>query len=470
MFSSTTFDQLAKWIGGDLVSAGTTGFRVSCISTDTRTLKPGDVYLALRGESFDGNRFLKEAVNAGACGIICETAEDVSIPKIKVPDSLKALISIGEAIRSDFKGSVFGITGSAGKSSTKDMVATLLGEKTVSSPASFNNLMGVSRTLCLVEDDTKNLVLEMGMNNFGEIAELCSRFQPHFGMITNIGDAHIGKLGGQEGIYRAKKEMFDFLAGHPLSRGIALNGDDSWVMEAYKSAFRHQDKLDFQLKVYSRNNPNADVYLENSFMDAQTGFLNLKIKTTEGKMSVALPIFGEHHAENIIAAIAMVQLVNVSNIALEKRLENIRPAKHRGEIVRLSEEKILIDETYNSNPKALLSSLRSLKKLAHHRRSVLILGEMRELGAYSKQLHEEIGSFLADWVTQDRPRLLLITVQGDARRISEQIEKIHSGFTSIHLESIEEAKETIPALIEPEDLIFIKGSRGVRLEQLLELI
>jgi len=470
MYASTTFEQLAQWTQGELSPKGNARIPVVTISTDTRTLKPGDVYLALKGESFDGNRFVKEAVTAGAIGVICESAEELDVPKIKVRDSLEALIAIGESIRHLFTGPVLAITGSAGKSSTKDMVATLLGKDTVSSPASFNNLMGVSRTLCLVNDKTQNLVLEMGMNNFGEIAELCQRFRPQFGMITNIGDAHIGKLGGQEGIYRAKKEMFEFLAKDSKSRGIALNADDLWVMEAYKSLFQLNSKTNFGLKTYSLKQKTADVFLENGFMDPETGFLNLRIKISSEQISAALPIFGEHHAQNIIAAIAMVQLLEVSVEQIKARLVNIRPASHRGEVIQLSQDKILIDETYNSNPKALISSLDSLKKLAPKRRKVLVIGEMRELGGFSEKLHEQVGDYLADWLNVDNPAIELITVEGDAYKIAERVKQRCPQTLTSHLPSIQEARAKVPELIRGGDIIFLKGSRGVKLDQLLSVL
>jgi UDP-N-acetylmuramoyl-tripeptide--D-alanyl-D-alanine ligase len=467
MYSSITFQKLAEWVGGELTSSVSTHFGVVNISTDTRTLKPGDVYLALKGESFDGNLFLKEAVKAGAQGIICQTTEPVGVPKIRVKDSLQALISIGEKLRTIFQGPVFAITGSAGKSSTKDMVAVLLGDKTVSSPASFNNLMGVSRTLCLLEDQSKNLVLEMGMNNFGEIAELCQRFRPHYGMITNIGDAHIGKLGGQAGIFRAKKEMFDFLSKDPNSLGIALNADDSWVMEAFKSNFHQGERKDFTVKTYSLKEKTADVFLESSMMDPETGFLNLKITSSGESFSASLPIFGEHQAQNIIAAVAMVQLAGVSVSDFKSRLSKIRPAPHRGEIVSLSENKVVIDETYNSNPKALKSSLKSLKKISPNRRKVLVLGEMRELGTYSESLHEDIGDYLVEWVKADNPLLRLITVQGDAKKISDRVKSLCPQITVDHFSSVQEVIKSLPELLSPKDIIFLKGSRGVKLDLIL---
>lgn len=277
MFDCTTFKDLVEWTEGELSAPDRSDFSVGQISTDSRTLKPGDVFLALRGDSFDGNLFIQEAAKLGALGVICESPEEVSIPKIKVKNGLGGLIAIGQKMRDLFQGPVFAITGSAGKSSTKDMVAVLLSDNTVSSPASFNNLMGVSRTLCLLKDTTKNLVLEMGMNNFGEILELCQRFKPYYGLITNIGDAHIGKLGGQEGIFRAKKEMFDFLSQSSQTRGIALNADDPWVMEAFKQSFPHFQESSLKVLSYSQQEKTADVFLQSQEMDPETGFLKLRI-------------------------------------------------------------------------------------------------------------------------------------------------------------------------------------------------
>lgn len=467
MFSSITFKKIAELTRGDLISEGDTEIKVTSISTDTRTLKPGDIYLALRGEHFDGNAFIPQAVKAGATGVICESSSILGIPTIKVKDSLRALITIGENLRSMFQGRVFAITGSAGKSSTKDMLNVLLGDLTVSSPASFNNLMGVSRTLCLVNEQTKNLVLEMGMNDFGEIAELCQRFRPHYGLITNIGDAHIGKLGGHEGIYLAKKEMFDFFAKDSQTQGLALNADDPWVMEAYKSNFQTSLDRDFIIQSYSTKEPTADVFLENSSMDPETGFLKLEIKIKREQIAISLPIFGEHQAQNIIAAMAMAQLAGVSVSEIKGRLSNIRPASHRGEIILLSQNKIVIDETYNSNPKALISALSSLKKMAPLKRKVLVLGEMRELGAFSAALHEEIAAFLVDWVREKNPSLLVMTVQGDAEKISEKLRTQCPEVSVVHVPSVEVAKERLISLLAPEDIVFIKGSRGIKLDLLL---
>jgi UDP-N-acetylmuramoyl-tripeptide--D-alanyl-D-alanine ligase len=238
-------------------------------------------------------------------------------------------------------------------------------------------------------------------------------------------------------------------------------------MEAFKSNFHQGERKDFTVKTYSLKEKTADVFLESSMMDPETGFLNLKITSSGESFSASLPIFGEHQAQNIIAAVAMVQLAGVSVSDFKSRLSKIRPAPHRGEIVSLSENKVVIDETYNSNPKALKSSLKSLKKISPNRKKVLVLGEMRELGTYSESLHEDIGDYLVEWVKADNPLLRLITVQGDAKKISDRVKSLCPQITADHFSSVQEVIKSLPELLSPKDIIFLKGSRGVKLDLIL---
>jgi UDP-N-acetylmuramoyl-tripeptide--D-alanyl-D-alanine ligase len=163
----------------------------------------------------------------------------------------------------------------------------------------------------------------------------------------------------------------------------------------------------------------------------------------------------------------MVRLVDIPVVEIRKRMARIKPASHRGEIVSLLDRKILIDETYNSNPKALLSSLKSLTKMNHQRRKVLILGEMRELGAFSSALHDEIGDFLVSWITQEKPLLKLITVQGAARRISDRVNRDCPHIETHHVDELKALIESLPKWLKPEDIVFLKGSRGVKLDSVL---
>jgi len=195
MLSKITLADLIEWTQAQVIGPQLPEQPIQSITSDSRDLKAGEVFIALKGGQFDGHHFLVQAAQKGAVALISENEPPNEIqgklPVLKVRSSLQAYVDIGRALRKLFPGKVFAITGSAGKSSTKDMVGALLGDHTIISPKSFNNLLGVSKTLCLLEDSTQNLVLEMGMNNFGEIKEMCETFEPLGGSITNIGDAHI---------------------------------------------------------------------------------------------------------------------------------------------------------------------------------------------------------------------------------------------------------------------------------------
>lgn len=422
----------------------------------------------MKGDSFDGHKFLGEAENRGALALISEMSVPAKIPVIVVKDTLQALVAIGTALRNEFTGKIIAVTGSAGKSSTKEMLAALLAHDTVASPASFNNLMGVSRTMCLVGDSTRQLVLEMGMNDFGEIAELCECFRPHAGIITNIGDAHIGKLGGKEGIFRAKKELFDFLAqsGRETLLGVGLNLDDSLVEKAYQETF----KAPISTVTYSLLKEDAEVRVLKHGMDPETGFLHLKMAVREEAFDVQLPLFGLHQAQNVAAATAGALLMGESLADIRGRYANIRAASHRGEIHRLPDDRILIDESYNSNPTALLSALASLMGMSPRRRRVLVLGDMFELGDFSDRLHTEVGTGLGKFLEKTPASVWLI---GVGTAVGHLIRELKLRFPA--LEAVQVAKEAeVMGLLKPKlatgDVILVKGSRGVRLDRVADAL
>lgn len=464
MYSHTTIQDLVNWTGGSLSYCDNLNARVPSISTDTRTLKKSEVFIAVRGENFDGHKFLQKAHECGASLVITEEDGPKNVPQLKVKDTLHAFAAIAKNLRRKFKGPIVAITGSAGKSSTKEMVATLLGENTLKSPASFNNLLGVSKTLCLIEDTTQKIVLEMGMNNFFEIKEMCNYFEPNFGIITNIGDAHIGKLGGQEGIYLAKKELFDFLAQNPLTQGIALNLDDSLVIKAYKESFgQYKNTVTYS----THTSANADVTLVNQEIDSETAFLNLSLKIFKEWVDVSLPIFGLHHSSNLLAAISMASLFGVSVGETKERLGNILPAKHRGVITSLKDGKVLIDESYNSNPSALASSLYSLSQVPWKARVVLVIGQMNELGEFSEEKHKEAGEKILKYFA-DKKDLLLITVGKECKVLTEVVKKSKPHWEQYSYTNVTELVPAFEQLLKPKDLIYLKGSNGIRLFDLVK--
>jgi len=433
-------------------------------STDSRSIQVGEVFAALRGENFNGNDYIESvAKNASPSAIICETAKNVSTPQLVVPDTLRALIAIARELRKAFPGPVFAISGSAGKSSTKEALATILGGGTLASPASFNNLLGISKTWFLISDDIQQVILEVGMNGLGEIKEICETFMPTGGLLTNIGDAHIGKLGGQEGIYRAKKEMFDYLASRPGESKLALNADDPLIQRAFQESFGGKA---LAVTFSTRSDVKADIRTLACGMDPKTGYLNLRLSVLGSELSLKLPIYGLHFAQNICAAVAAGVLFGIDKQDIAQRLEGFRPASHRGHIHQLKGERILVDESYNSNPTALISSLRSCAELDPNKKRVFVLGEMRELGSFSQSLHEKVGAVFAELFV--RIPYTLIGVGPDMKFLLDIVRK-HAGArgTVVFAETADEALKFALAQFEPGAICLVKGSRGVKLEKVV---
>jgi len=464
MFSWVQIKHLAEWCGA---KGEFPALPVSSISTDSRDLKPGEVFLALRGESFDGHDYVNDAVKKGAVAVIAERSFPLAVPLLVVPDSLQAFISIAQRLRAHFTGPVFAVTGSAGKSSTKEMIAALWGPQTLASPASFNNLLGVSKTLSLLRDDTRQLILEMGMNALGEIAEICAKFSPEAGLITNIGDAHLGKLGSRRGIYQAKKELFDSLARiGTRCRGIALNVDDELVGEAYRSVFPTGVKT----VTYSASGAPADVRVLKRKIDPDTGRLSLQLEIEGETVDYAFSIFGMHHTQNIAAAVAASRLLGVKLEEMLPRFAAIHPASHRGEIKTLAEGRILIDESYNSNPTALASSLESLNALDLTRRRILVVGEMREMGKFSEQVHQEAGENLVRLQREGGFPLLLIGVGTEVLPLVNTVKAALPTATTFQLSHQREVLSLIQSHWKAKDILFFKGSHGVRLDLVVDAL
>lgn len=463
MFSWVTLEHLAKWTGGRWQGKVALSAPVVSVSTDSRSLQPGEVFVALRGANFDGHVFLPSVEKTGALASVVEKPTASSHPQLVVPDAQKALVSIGVGLRDAFPGPVFGITGSAGKSSTKEMVADLLGERVVRSPKSFNNILGVPRTLCLLEDSTEQLVLEMGMNALGEIEEICRHFKPTRGLITNIGEAHIGKLGGQEFIYQAKKELFDSLSSRRGAE-VALNLDDALVCKAYEEAFSSPPPT----VTYSALGKPADVCVLSRAMDPATGSLTLKISIQGEEATLPFALFGLHQASNIAAASAAALLSGVSPKDILSRLPRLKSTSQRGELIGLSEGKTLIDESYNSNPSALIASLMSVAELEPSRRRLLILGEMRELDAFSESLHAKAGQALVELYHAKRFGFVLVGVGNGFLPFLAEVERALPGVPCVGVPDAAHAIERLRSLVLPGDIILVKGSRGIALETIVQ--
>ncbi len=414
-------------------------------SVDTRTQHPGDVYFALRGPNHDGHDHVAGAVARGASGVVVERAMGVPDEMI-VPDTLRALQILGNWARETWGGTVIGVTGSAGKTTTKDAIAHLLAVelpvgKTI---GNFNNHVGVPLSILRLPDGCRAGVLEMGMNHAGEIRELAAIARPNLGVVTNVGYAHVEFFDSIEGVAAAKRELIEAL---PRDGVAVLNGDDSRV--------RH----------FSRVHPGRSVtfgFCEGSDVRAEMiaeGAEGSRFRSLGVEFQTSLP--GRHAVMNLLAAIAVAGEFGIAPERLRDAVAGFAVGKMRGE--RSVWNGITIwNDCYNANPEAMQSMIDVLRETPAARR-IAVLGEMLELGHASAELHRRVGRYAAEHGVD-----YLIGVRGDAREMVDAAAGAGLPERAAHFfDSPEEAGEYVRGLARPGDAILFKGSRGVQVEKAL---
>jgi UDP-N-acetylmuramoyl-tripeptide--D-alanyl-D-alanine ligase len=412
-------------------------------SVDTRTQNVGDVYFALRGPNHDGHQFISAAVEKGASALIVETPSGVP-GELVVPDSLRALQQLGAWARRQWGGSVVGVTGSAGKTTTKDAIAHLLATelpvgKTV---GNFNNHVGVPLSLLRLPDGCRAGVIEMGMNHAGEIRELAEIARPQVGVVTNVGYAHIEFFDTIDGIARAKRELIEGLT----PEGVAvLNADDPRVASF---ADAHPGR-----SVTFGIGEGAEVRAESVVVHADGTRFRVNGVDFETTLS------GRHAVMNLLAAIAVAGVFHIAPERLRDAVAGFATGKMRGE--RTEHNGIVIwNDCYNSNPEAAQSMIDVLRATPAARR-IAVLGEMLELGHASGDLHRQVGRYAAAHGVD-----LLIGVRGAARAMVESA--VEGGADAHFFDDPSEAGEYARELARPGDAVLFKGSRGVKVEKALE--
>ncbi|MGB9788868.1 MAG: UDP-N-acetylmuramoyl-tripeptide--D-alanyl-D-alanine ligase [Dictyoglomus turgidum] len=356
--------------------------KVDSISTDTRNINEDEVFIALKGEKFDGHDFVKDAILKGVKGIIInrEIAVEGNIFVIRVQDTLKALQDIANYYRRKLKTKVIGVTGSSGKTTTKNLIGKLLSivGKTYVSRENFNNEIGVPLSILDAEEDVDFLVLEMAMRNKGEISLLSKIAEPDIGVITNIGWAHIGRLGSREAIMEAKAEIFE----HIKQDGVAiLNNDDPFSMRIYeklkikKYTFGFDERSDLRGEIVEKNEEN---YL-------------LKINFPDGKdIKLSLPIYPLNIYRNLLLSLLVLWVISPESVySLEKDFYFDLP-KQRLNLKRKENGLVIIDDTYNANPDSMRTAIEYLDLLKSSGRKIVLLGDMLELGDHSIDGHREV--------------------------------------------------------------------------------
>ena len=344
----------------------------SGVCTDTRKITKNCLFIALKGENFNGNTFAKEALKKGAFKALIDEEEFQNERTILVKDCLTTLQKLASFHRNYLKLPIISLTGSNGKTTTKELINAVLSQKykTTATEGNLNNHIGVPLTLLSMDKNTEIGIVEMGANHLHEIENLCKIAQPDYGYITNFGKAHLEGFGSLEGVVKGKSEMYTYLANH--SKTVFVNGAD-------------EKQLQLTEKINRIVFDNTSIQLKNASNEVQVSFKNTEIKSN---------LVGLYNFNNIAAAIAIGDFFNVSEAQIKAAIESYIPQNNRSQRLEKAGHKILLD-AYNANPTSMMAALENFKQ-AEGSNKVLILGDMFEMGSEAKKEHEQIVSYLKE--------------------------------------------------------------------------
>ncbi|MGN6849862.1 MAG: UDP-N-acetylmuramoyl-tripeptide--D-alanyl-D-alanine ligase [Sphingomicrobium sp.] len=446
-----TSDEIAAATGG----TSSEPFEVTGVTFDSREVQPGDLFVAMPGTVHDGHRFVEGAFAAGAAGAI--VSQPVSGAHVLVEDTFAALQALGRASRERSRATIFGVTGSVGKTSTKEALYAALDRnrpgKVHRSVKSYNNHTGVPLSLARMPRDSEFAVFEMGMNNAGEIRALVAQVRPHAALITAIAPAHIENLGSEEAIADAKAEIFEGLEPD----GIAIVPNDTPHRDRLvKAARRHAGRI------ITFGGGDADVHAIHA-VAAENGGSLISAALLERELTFTISQRGEHWVSNALAVLAAIEAVDADVARAGLALADLSGLKGRGQrhLIGLDGgEVLLIDESYNANPASMAATLKSLGEERDVTRRIGVLGPMRELGRHSSALHAGLAPAVLD-AHVDR----LILIGEEMRPLDEALD---DRVPIDRVDSVEEATETLRRIIRPGDAILVKASNSVGLAKLVE--
>ena len=435
---------------------------VRSYSIDSRSITPESLFFAIRGPHFAGHDFVGRAFDRGAVAAVVEqgffdgSSAALRRALIPVPDTIVALQQLARVVRRKWGRRLIGVTGSTGKTTTKELLAAQLATRFVvhKSAGNLNNHYGVPLTVLALEASHEVAVVELAMSRPGEIARLAQIAQPEIGVVTNVAPAHLEFFDSVDSIARAKRELIENLK---LPSTAVLNHDDPRV-RSFAEGFEGRT-------VTFGFGPEAQVR-GLAWQDAGPGGSRLRVKGPGLECDFELHLPGRHNAENLLAAVAAASLFNIPAADLERAVASLRNLPQRGEIVKLPGGTVLLNDSYNSNPLAMEKMLETLAAWPAARRRIAVAGEMLELGASSPHLHREVGRKGAalgmDWI---------VAVQGDARFFLEGAAE--GGMPRERMKFFPNASEAAKfcrAIIQPGDVVLVKGSRGVQMEKIIDAL
>lgn len=427
-------------------------------SIDSRTLQAGDCFIAIRGTRFDGHRFIPEAIRKGASLLILSRKEAAGTaegtPCILVEDTLQALQQLAGWARRRWGKPLIGITGSVGKTTAKEIAGHLLAGrfKVFRNHRNFNNHYGLPLSLLQLESEHQVAVMELGMSAAGEIARLSCIARPDLGVVTNVRPVHLEFFSSLGGIARAKRELIE----HLPARGVAvLNNDDARV----RKFSRH-----FAGEVVTFGIERPASFHVDRIRCRGLGGCEFRVRHRGRTHPLTSPLLGAHNVSNCLPGIALAHRMEISFQAMAKRLLSLKPAQGRGQPLFFEQGICVVDDSYNSNPAALMTMMRLLKGVPGYRRKILVAGEMLELGSDAPRFHQACGKAAAGWGFD-----LILGVQGLADRVVASARACgYDPGRSVFFDDAAEAGQWLAPRIRSGDLILVKGSRGVRTEQVIE--
>ena len=419
------------------------------VKVDSRQIRKGDLFLATVGERTDGHRFIPGVFEKGAlCAVSQQKLTDPAGPYILVKDTIQALKDGAEAYRKTLSIPVIGVTGSVGKTSTKEMIAAVLGRKyhVLRTPGNFNNEIGLPLTIFMIDREHEAAVLEMGMNHFGEMHRLSRMARPTHCVFTNIGVAHLEYLGSRDGILKAKMEMLDYAAP---DAGIFINGDDD------KLAVMKDRAVTFGLK--KTNQIYAD-QIENLGLDG----IRCRIRTPEGDIHAAIPIPGMHMVYNAMAGTCVGQSLGLNSEEIEAGIRSLSALPGRGHLLH-TPRFTLLDDCYNANPVSMRAMLDVLDQALT--RKVAVLGDMGELGDQKKELHASVGEHLKDLSID-----VVVTIGPLSEFIHEAARTASPSSCCLHFPDKESFLRDGDHILKDGDSVLVKASHYMGFEEIVNVL
>ena len=452
-----TIREIMEAVGGSLLGEfGDLNRAVSRVETDSRTIHPGSLFIPLVGERFDGHAYINAALEGGAAGCFTQRERDSYLPGkfyIKVKSTHRALRDLAKYYKQKFAIPVVAITGSVGKTTTKDMVAAVLGEKynVLKTEGNLNNDIGVPMTLLRLKPEHQIAVLELGMNHAGEIDYLSAIVEPDMILMTNIGDSHIEHFGSREKILEAKSEIFHYAKAHAPA---VINGDDP-LLNTLPGKLPHPfirvgsgEGLDYRAVDLSSDGRSR---------------ITCQVKTPHGQFPVEIPALGDHMIYPTLMAAAVGKQFGLTDQEIADGVLHFAPTKMRMNILTRGEDITILNDTYNANPQSMRAAVEVLSN-AKGEYKVAVLGDMFELGPLAPALHAGIGEYLA------KAGIGCLVAVGELARHIYDAAKAAGVTQCWHCADKAQAKPVLDSVVRPHSTILVKASRGMAMEELVEYL